>query len=173
MTASGALTEEQISLPSRNFSPSRALVRIAAEVPAASVLVDTSGECGGWNAACSASQEGSEKAQDQTIRDETRRLRAVRRAQWAAVLRVAAMSSMARWLGASRVCCGCVGKHLYIVRPHRRCNTRDGLHSSSAECAFCRTHAHVDVSLCSARPIHAVLKTSLSSCTLARSLRRL
>jgi hypothetical protein len=92
MTASGALTEEQISLPSRNFSLSRALVRIAAEVPAASVLVDTSGERGGWNAACSASQERSEKAQD-----ETRRLGAVRRAQWGAVLSVAAMSSMARW----------------------------------------------------------------------------
>jgi hypothetical protein len=80
---------------------------------------------------------------------------------------------MARWLGASHVRCGCVGKHLYIVRPHRRCNTRVDLHSSSAECAFCRTHAHVDVSLCSVRPIHSVLKTSLSTCTLARSLRRL
>jgi hypothetical protein len=40
----GALTAEQISLRSRNFSPSSALVRIAAEVPAeASVLVDASG----------------------------------------------------------------------------------------------------------------------------------
>jgi hypothetical protein len=41
----GALTAEQISLHSRNFSPSCALVRIAAEVPAeTSVLVDASGE---------------------------------------------------------------------------------------------------------------------------------
>lgn len=40
------MTAEQISLRSRNFSPTCALVRIAAEVPAeTSVLVDASGHC--------------------------------------------------------------------------------------------------------------------------------
>jgi hypothetical protein len=113
MTASGALTEEQISLPSRNFSPSRALVRIAAEVPAASVLVNTSGE-----SAVAGTKRAVRRKNNQRRRT-TRRdgcgLRAARHAQWGAVLVVAAVSSMARWLGASHVCSGgCVGKHLYV-----------------------------------------------------------
>jgi hypothetical protein len=160
MTASGALTEEQISLPSRNFSPSRALVpespprfpqRLCLSTPAARLWLQRRVQC--------VARKIGKTPDEARCGSDGRQMCAVAcRAEGAAV------SSMARWLGVFPY----GAEHLwgsvstYMGRYSLRHNTQDGLHLSSAECASCRTCARTYLGL-PCPSVHSVLQTSLST----------